>query len=287
MIKQGKLRVVLFALTGFGNPVLEALLNESGIEVEAVFTVKYEHPFPYYEERQLIELCADRGVTCYYGMNVCSEEGVELLHKHEPDLVIVATFKQIIKDNVLRLPTLGVVNLHPSRLPRYRGPSPTNAVLMNDEKITGVTLHYVTEKLDEGNILLQKSIFINQEDNDGRLRQKLAKLAAEMIPEVVEIFIGFNKPAGMPQNNSEACYAPRPAVEDGYLELVTDIHTIRRKVRAYNPLPGTSILIGEERICVDRFEFIKPDRPDGTYENNNSIDILLNSQAIRLYKKPR
>ena len=109
MTRNSNLRVVLFALTGFGNAVLEALLIESNIEVEAVFTTRYDHPFPYYEERQLIELCNERGVNYYYGVNVCSDEGIELLRKHQPDLIIVATFKQILKQNVLRLPTLGVV----------------------------------------------------------------------------------------------------------------------------------------------------------------------------------
>ena len=142
-------------------------------------------------------------------------------------------------------------------MPRYRGPCPTNAALFNEEKITGVTVHYVTEKLDEGDILLQKAIIISETDDDGRLRQKLAKLAAEMVPELVELFAGFKKPVGIPQDNSMACFAPRPTVEDGYLELATDINTIQRRIRAFNPLPGTSILISDERISVGRFELIR------------------------------
>lgn len=280
-----KLRVILFALTGFGNPVLEALLQDTRVNVEAVFTVKYDQPFPYYAERQLIELCGEWGVACYYGVRVASDEGMALLRRHSPDLVVVSTFKQILKENVLCLPKLGVVNFHPSLLPRYRGPCPTNAVLYNDEKITGVTVHYVTEELDEGNVLFQRSIAINETDNDGQLRQKLAMLAGELIPELVGMFAGFTKPVGAPQDNSLVSFAPKPTVEDGYLEPTFDINTIRRKMRAFNPLPGTSILVGDRRVAVDRFELCQDNRPNGLYEGNNAIDLIIDSQAIRLYKK--
>jgi methionyl-tRNA formyltransferase len=279
-----KLNVVLFALTGFGNTVLEALLKDARVNMEAVFTVKYDHPFPYYAEQQLLELCDKRQVTCYYGVQIRSDEGIALLRQHAPDLIIVATFKQILAQNVLGLPRLGVVNLHPSLLPRYRGPCPTHAALLNDEAVAGVTAHYVTEKLDEGNILSQRSVAINEMDNDGQLRQKLARLAGEMIPELIGMFAGFTKPAGRLQDHSLATLAPRPTAEDGYLELAADIPTIRRKVRAFNPLPGTSILVGERRVTVDRFELYQNSRADGLYDNDNFIDLIIDSQAIRLYK---
>jgi methionyl-tRNA formyltransferase len=280
-----RLNIVLFALTGFGNPVLEALLKDARVNMEAVFTIKYDHPFPYYEERQLIELCSERGVACYYGVKVGSDTGMELLRKHSPDLIIVSTFKQILTQNVLSLPRLGVVNLHPSLLPRYRGPCPTQAALFNDEEVTGVTAHYVTDKLDEGNILFQRSIAISEVDNDGQLRQKLANLAGEMIPELIGVFASFTKPAGTPQDHSLASLAPRPTVEDGYLELAVAMHTIRRKMRAFNPLPGTSILVGHRRVGVDRYELFRDNRADGLYDNNSSIDLIIDSQGIRLYKK--
>ena len=306
MARSDKLDIVLFALTGFGNPVLEALLKDARVNVAAVFTVKYDNPFPYYEEQQLYALCEERRVTCYSGVKLSSDKGTALLQKHSPDLIIVATFKQILAQNVLSLPQLGVVNLHPSLLPRYRGPCPTNAALFNDEAVTGVTAHYVIEKVDEGNILFQRSIAIGEVDNDGQLRQKLANLAGEMIPELIGMFAGFTKPASAPQDHSLATLAPKPTVEDGYLELATDplppspfplrgrsrIDLIRRKMRAFNPLPGTSILVkdwnvpeGGRRVAVDRFALFQDSRADGLYENDNSIDLIIDSQAIRLHKK--
>jgi methionyl-tRNA formyltransferase len=285
MDQSDRLNVVLLALTGFGNPVLEALLRETRVNVAAVFTVKYDQPFPYYEEQQLLEACDAQQIKCYYGVMVRSDKGIQLLHQHAPDLIIVATFKQILNQNVLSVPQLGVVNLHPSLLPRYRGPCPTNAALLNNEAVTGVTAHYITEKLDEGNILFQRSIAIEPADNDGRLRQNLARLAGEMVPELISIFAGSAKPVGVPQDHSLATLAPKPTTEDGYLELATDIGTVVRKMRAFNPLPGTSILVGDRRITVDRFERYQDSGADGLYENDNSVDLIIDRQAIRLYKK--
>ena len=280
-----KLNVVLLALTGFGNAVLESLLDDARVNVGAVFTNKYDNPFPYYAEEQLDELCRQRQVNCYLDVKVNSIEGVELVVKHAPDLIIVATFKQILKERVLSLPTLGVVNVHPSLLPHYRGPCPTNAALLNGENTTGVTIHYVTETVDEGNLLLQRSIAIGDSENDGQLRLRLARLAGEMMPELIEMFAGTSRPAGTPQDHSRANFAPKPTTEDGFLEQATDILAIQRKIRAYNPHPGTSILIGDRRVAVDRFEILPRNGTDGIYENGNAIDLIISSQAIRLYKK--
>jgi methionyl-tRNA formyltransferase len=215
---------------------------------------------------------------------VNSDEGIDLLKKHSPDLIIVATFKQILKERILGLPSLGVVNVHPSLLPKYRGACPTNAVLDNDEKVTGVTFHYVTEELDNGDILLQRALPISETDNDGQLRQKLAQLAGRLIPELVGMFSGFSKPAGTPQDHALASFAPKPVVEDGYLEKAKDIQTIRKKIRAFNPIPGTSILVADQRIPINRFEIVQDSKPDGIYVNRDTIEWIIGPEAIRLFK---
>lgn len=285
MATEGRLDVILFALTGFGNPVLEALLKDNRVNLQAVFTIKYDTPFPHYAERQLLELCQEKQVVCYHNVKVGSEEGIGLLHKHSPDLIIVATFKQILKRNVITLPSLGIVNFHPSLLPHYRGPCPSNAALLNDDAVTGVTVHYVTEGLDEGDILLQRFLDIGEQDNDGILRKKLARLSGEMIPELVDLFSGFTKPIGISQAHAAASLAPKPTVEDGYLESTSEIENIRRKMRALNPLPGTSIQVGAKRIPVDRFDLSTDSRLDGLYESETAVDIVRASHAIRLYKQ--
>lgn len=280
-----KLNVVLFALTGFGNTVLKALLADPRVRVRAVFTVRYSAPFPYYAEQHLNDLCDERQIPWFSGVKVGSDEGIDLLRQFAPDLILVATFKQILTKNVLDVPALGVVNLHPSLLPRFRGPCPTNAALLHDTPVTGVTAHYITPGLDDGDILLQQSVDITAIENDGQLRHLLANTAADMVPGVIDLFAGFTQPDGTAQDNYLATPAAKPAVEDGYLETARDIAAVRRKVRALNPVPGTSILVGMQRVAVDRCETLLDTRPDGLYESAHAIDLVINAQAVRLHKK--
>ena len=94
-----------------------------------------------------------------------------------------------------------------------------------------------------------------------------------------------NNWSGTPQDHSLASFAPKPTTEDGYLELAFDIDTIHRKMRAFNPLPGTSILTRGRRVAVDRYELFQDSRADGLYSNEDFVDLITDSQAIRLYKK--
>lgn len=278
-----RITVVLLALTGFGNPVLKALLTDVRVQVGAVFTVKYDRPFPFYAEQHLIDLCAARGVTCYHGVKLSSTDGLVLLSQHAPDLILVATFKQMLAPTVLALPRLGVVNLHPSLLPRYRGPCPTNAALLNGDQSTGITAHYVVEEMDAGNILLQRALLINSDETDGTLRRRLAELAGTMTPQVIGLFMGPQTPAGLPQQHTRATPAPRPAVEDGYLETAPDVVTVYRRVRGLNPLPGTSVLVNDERIAVNGCAVIDDGRTPGVYPHLDCVDLVLADGAVRLF----
>ncbi|MBX3058078.1 MAG: hypothetical protein KF770_16545 [Anaerolineae bacterium] len=278
------LRVVLFALTGFGNPVLTSCVKDSRVRVEAVFTIKYKTPLPYYDEVHLDELCEQYGITCYGGVKIASGDGLTLLNTLSPDLILVATFKQILTPDVLQIPRLGVVNFHPSLLPKYRGPCPSNAALWHGEVSTGVTAHYVTEGIDEGNILLQRSVPIDEGEIDGRLRQKLARLSGDMTPEIITMFADFHAPSGVPQDHQQATFAPKPTIEDGYLESASDIQTIERKMRAFNPLPGTSILLRQQRVEVTHYERLPGGQANGIYEHEHYIDWYKNFEAIRLFK---
>lgn len=280
-----KLRVILFALPGFGNPVLTSLINDTSVDILAVFTVHYRTPFPYYEETQLNVICEEFDIPCYDDVKVISAKGLTLIRSYSPDLILVATFKQILTQPLLDIPRFGVVNFHPSLLPKFRGPCPSNAALLSGEKTTGVTAHYVTEGIDEGNILMQKLVTINEDEIDSQLRKKLAALSGDMIPDVIKLFSTEKKPFGKVQKHSQASFAPKPTKEEGYLETACDIDSVLRKMRAFNPIPGTSMLVNGERIAVCRYERLSGHQMDGIYEHENFIDLIIHTKGIRLYKK--
>ncbi|MEW5976936.1 MAG: formyltransferase family protein [Acidobacteriota bacterium] len=279
-----KLRVVVLALTGFGNPVLKELLADGRIQVKAVFTVRYSNPFPYYAEQQLGDLCKERRVLCYDGVKVTSDEGLRLLHSHSPDLIIVSTFKEILTQPVLGEPSLGVVNIHPSLLPKYRGPCPTNAALLNNDKVTGVTIHYVTEKVDKGAVLLQRATGISDIERDGDLRLKLARLAGRMMPDLIDLFADFSRPCGRPQACSNASLAPRMQAADGYLNPAEDFAALRNRLRACYPLPGANVLFKNRKVQVNGCELFHSNRAAGVVESETMIEVVRPPEGIRFYK---
>jgi methionyl-tRNA formyltransferase len=276
------LRVVLLGLTGFGNTVLEALLADARVRVVAVFTHRYDGPFPYYDEQSLIDCCARHGVTCHHDVTVGSEAGLQRMRSASPDVVLVATFKDILREAVLSVPRLGVVNLHPSLLPRHRGPCPTQAALLAGDAWSGVTAHYAGSGVDDGDIILQRRVAIADVPTDGELRRRLAAVAAAMVPDLISLWQNGARPAGAPQDPSHATHAPRPRPEDGFLELVPSADDLCRRVRALTPLPGTSIATGSGRVPVLSCRRL-PGSAAPVSRDSGAIDVQLGSEAVRLF----
>lgn len=282
MSDPSRLRIVLCSLTGFGNTVLPALLRDSRVHVPAVFTHIYEHPFPYYQETALADFCEELKAPYHAGFPVSSERGLALLRSYEPDLILVASFREILRPAVTSIPTRGAVNMHSSLLPKYRGVCPTNAVLLQGESRTGMTVHYVTPTIDAGDILLQKEIAIAPDETDSSLRKKFAVLAGEMTPDIISLFRREKRPRGTPQDVRAVTAAPRPFPEDGYLERCRDIVTAERRVRALNPFPGTSVLLAGERIPVNRAAFLPGKKPDGMFRDDGTVEFWRNGRGLSL-----
>lgn len=138
-----------------------------------------------------------------------SPEELQLIRRFAPDLVVVAAFSRILKPELLRIPALGCINMHPSLLPKYRGPNPFYWALANGESETGVTVHYVDEGIDSGDIILQRSFRIERDDTEYSLRDKSALIGARLLVEAVGLIRdGLASP--QPQNHAEATYFSHP-----------------------------------------------------------------------------
>jgi methionyl-tRNA formyltransferase len=111
---------------------------------------------------------------------------IQWLKKQKCDLIIIAGWSEKLDKDVINVPTYECINCHPSLLPRYRGPNPFYWVIVNNEIETGITLHYVDENLDAGDILFQERVKIDFGDTAGSLSEKCAKVAAAKIPEVLD-----------------------------------------------------------------------------------------------------
>lgn len=281
------MNIILFGFTGLGSSALRALLKINGVNVRSVFTKKYFEPYPYYKEEQVEDICIANGIECNIGKKVNAAESVRLIKDHDPDLIIVSSFNQFISNEVISLPKLGIINVHPSLLPLYRGPYPEQWILLNEEAKTGVTFHYLTDKLDSGNILLQNEIIVEDSDDNCKLKKKSALMIEEMMPGLISLFKNNSRPEGKTQDEKLATFYPKPAPEDGHLEKENDPRKIKNKIRALNPFPGTSYQINGNRFMTEKYELRSSEyNKDGAYLSESGyIDVQKGSQVIRLFIK--
>ena len=142
-----------------------------------------------------------------------------------------------LPESVLNFPPLGCVNLHPSLLPAYRGAAPIQRTLMNGEEITGVTVLYMTPRMDAGEIILQEKVKIKPGENFGSLHDRLAQFGAEKLQEALAL-IARGKAPRRPQNDAAATYAPVLTKEEEKIRWSKPAGDIYNQIRALAPLPG-------------------------------------------------
>jgi len=178
-------------------------------------------------------------------------EAMEQLHVWAPDAIVVAAFGQILKQEVLDLPKFGCINVHASLLPRWRGAAPINAAILNGDEETGITIMKMDAGLDTGPILSQRAVRIQPDETAGSLFEKLSTLGADLLIETLPKYIaGEIEPR--PQPEEDATYAPMLKKEDGLLDFSHQAVELERKVRAFNPWPGTYFKWDGNRLKVHR-----------------------------------
>lgn len=247
-----KTKVLLFAMTGFGNNALKVLISQPFIKVIGVFTPKrQETPFPYYECEKLHDLVVNDGIALYEGLILRKESTYQLIKTLSPGLIVVSSFDQIIPETIISIPRLGVVNVHPSLLPKYRGRTPTVWALTNGEEETGVTVHFIEDKkIDRGRIIEQARLKIEPSDTDGTLRLKLAKLSEGVLAEALSLILIRGKETFPLQNESEATYYPKRTLNDAEINLGRPFRDIVNKIRAMSPYPGAYLRYNGKKYVV-------------------------------------
>lgn len=164
-------------------------------------------------------------------------EAIEQLRNWAPDLIVVAAFGQILRQEVLDLPPHGCINVHASLLPRWRGASPINAAILHGDEETGVTIMKMDAGLDTGPMLAQRAIPIAPEETAGSLFEKLSNLGADLLLETLpEYLAGTLTPVPQPQEG--VTYTPMLKKEEGRLDFTSPAVELERRVRAFNPWPG-------------------------------------------------
>jgi methionyl-tRNA formyltransferase len=233
-----EIRIIFMGTPEFAVPSLEALIH-SDYQLVAVYT----QPDRRTGRGQQIMSSPVKQLALSQGLDVVQIEKFKVAGTIErfvamaPDLIVVAAFGLLLPPEVLNLPKLGCLNVHPSLLPRHRGASPIAEAILQGDEITGVTIMLLDAGMDTGPILNQREVLVSDEDTTGSLGIKLAKLGAQLLIETLPLWIeGRIKPR--PQDESAASYSKMIKKEDGEIDWRISAKELWRRVRAFDTWPG-------------------------------------------------
>ena len=245
------MRVIFMGSAPLSCPSLEALADGEGVEVVAAVT-QPDRPKGRslaVSESPVKTLAVKLGIPVFTPENVSSPASVEALRDLAPDLVAVAAYGQILKPAVLDLPPMGCVNVHASLLPRYRGAAPIQWAIANGERMTGVTIMFMAEGMDTGDIISRTEVEIGDAETGGELHDRLGVVGARALMETIPMFAAGNVPRRK-QNDAEATYAPRLKKADGEIDWTLAARDVYNRVRAFNPWPCCRARVGGHGLRV-------------------------------------
>lgn len=276
------MKTVVFAYQNFGCEGIEALLR-NGFKIQAVFTHR-DDPNENVWFRSVAETAAAHNIPVFAPDNVNHPMWIKRIKDMRPDVIFSFYYRNMLKKEVLDIAKKGCLNLHGSLLPVYRGRCPVNWVLVNGEKETGVTLHYMTPRPDDGPIVAQQRVEITDGDTAKSLNEKMVKAAAGMLDGILpQIKKGTAKSKA--QTHSAATYFGGRKPEDGEIDWKQPADKVRNLVRAVTrPYPGAFSFAGDRKCLlwsvsvVERKQKVAP----GTIISTEPLVIACGEKAIQV-----
>lgn len=233
------LKIIFMGTPDFALPALEAVKN-SGQELLAVVT---QPDKPRGRGKRLTPSpvkvwAAEKRIPIFQPQKIRDNlEFLNQLREMNPDLIVTAAYGQILPGNILAIPPLGCINVHASLLPEYRGASPIQQALIDGRKKTGISIIYMDEGMDTGDIILQRELDICPDENAGQLHDRLSTLGGTMLSEVLRMF-EQGKPAGTPQDSDKATYCGKIDKSMGEIRWEQSARSICNLIRGLTPWPG-------------------------------------------------
>ena len=182
------------------------------------------------------QFALDNGIDVIQPKSLRVDETYNLIKEYNPDLIVVVAYGMIIPKNIIDIPKFGIINVHSSLLPKYRGAAPIHTAIINGDDKTGVSIMYISEGLDEGDVILTKETPIYLEDNLGTLHDRLKVLGAEGVKETIKL-MEENKVIRYPQDNSLATFVKPIKKEETKIDFNDKSINIFNKIRGMNPFP--------------------------------------------------
>lgn len=282
------MKIIFFGTPEFSAKVLEHLLTND-IQVVAVVTKpdrpkgRSGTPLP----TPVKQVAQKYSIPFYQPPLVSAPEFANVLPKYNADLFVVVAYGEIIKQHLLDMPKVGCINLHTSLLPKYRGAAPIQHSIMNGDRQTGITIMYMTKKMDAGDIIEQKIVPIGPNDTFPMIEKALLEAGSDLVLKVIE---DFSKEIlkRVSQNEQEVTYAPKIELEDCEIHWDKPAQTIHNLIRAVTPEPGAWCLVKvkgtDKRLKIYSSEVVDlSGEPKKLLQyGNNDFIIACGQQALRL-----
>ncbi|MFD3268977.1 methionyl-tRNA formyltransferase [Paenibacillus dendritiformis] len=231
-------KIVFMGTPDFAVASLRMLIQE-GYEIAAVVT---QPDRPVGRKRVLTPTpvkaeALQHGLTVWQPEKLRTSDTVDDIRALQPDLIVTAAYGQILPKAVLDIPRLGCINVHGSLLPKYRGGAPIQRSIMNGETVTGVTIMYMAEGMDTGDMISRVEVPIGEDDNAGTMFAKLSEAGADLLRRTLPDIIAGQVEA-VPQPHDEATYAPNLKREDERIDWTRPAEQIANQVRGLVPFSG-------------------------------------------------
>ncbi|EON73235.1 methionyl-tRNA formyltransferase [Lysinibacillus sphaericus] len=258
--------IVFMGTPDFSAPILR-MLHDEGYDIKAVVT---QPDRPVGRKRVLtptpVKVTAvELGLPVIQPEKLRDSEELQQILDLQPDLVVTAAFGQILPKSLLEAPSLGCINVHASLLPKYRGGAPIHQAIIDGEKETGVTIMYMVEKLDAGDIISQKAIPIEEDDHTGGFFDKLSIVGSDLLKDTLPSIINGSNTRTV-QDEAQVTFARNISREQERIDWTKDATTLYNQVRGLHPWPVayTTFEEGNYKIWWAQVGKTKHDTTPGT-----------------------
>lgn len=251
-------KVIFMGTPAFSVPILQALIDEETIEIVGVVS----QPDRKVGRKQIItpppvkQLAMEHNLTMYQPEKLSGSDEMKEILTLDIDLIITAAYGQYVPTKLLNAPTHRAINVHASLLPKYRGAAPIHYAVLNGDEKTGVTIMYMEKEMDAGNIISQREIAINDEDDTGNLFEKLSLVGRDLLMDTLPaIFAGENE--SIVQNEDEVTFSPMISKEQEKIDWTLTAREVFNHIRALRPAPGAYTILEDQRFKIWAAEVVE------------------------------
>lgn len=283
------MKAIFMGTPDFAVPALEQMINNNDIDVCLVVT-KEDKPKGRGKKvsfTEIKEVAIKHDIEVFNPKRIKDSENIEYLRSFNPDVIVVVAYGQILSNEILDIPKYGCINIHGSILPKYRGPAPIHRAIINGDSEVGVTIMYMNEGLDTGDIINTASINISDDETTGQAYDKLKNLGADLLIKTLKDFENgiFNREK---QDDSQSCYAPLIIKTECQINFDDKANNVKNFIRGLYPFPKAFTYLDDVLYKIGEVAVIngyESDVPGKILEvTKDSIIVSCKESAINIKK---